>query len=308
MNGRTRKKPWVGLGNPCTPHDHDLFAAATKVTIGDGNKALFWEAAWIDGMRPKDFAPLLFARSKKKKCTVHKALGNDFWVSQINTHDGLSFDHIAQFYKLWERLANVHLDPQAQDTISWKLTNDGCYSARSAYKMQFLALTSSPMPSLVWKPWAPPKCKIFGWLVLQNRVWTADRLARRGWQNCGLCKLCNQHKESGAHLLFKCRYSIRVWSNLKNWLGIDDLDPTTWHDFHSVKRWWAEVIHKRGQSRKALASLAMLVSWKIWKESNARVFHNKSVTIAILVTKIKEEANLWRLAGVKALSNVMPRE
>jgi hypothetical protein len=128
------------------------------------------------------------------------------------------------------------------------------------------------------------------------------------WKNCGLCKLCNQHQESGAHLLFKCRYSIRVWSNLKNWLGIDDLDPTTWHDFHSVKRWWAEVIHKRGQSRKALASLAMLVSWEIWKERNARVFRNKSVTIAMLVTKIKDEANLWRLAGAKALSNVMPRE
>jgi hypothetical protein len=71
---------------------------------------------------------------------------------------------------------------------------------------------------------------------------------------------------------------------------------------------WAEVIHKRGQSRKALASLAMLVSWEIWKERNARVFRNKSVTIAMLVTKIKDEANLWRLAGAKALSNVMPRE
>jgi hypothetical protein len=28
-------KPWVGLGNPCTPNDHDLFATATTLTIGN---------------------------------------------------------------------------------------------------------------------------------------------------------------------------------------------------------------------------------------------------------------------------------
>jgi hypothetical protein len=27
---------------------------------------------------------------------------------------------------------------------------------------------------------APPPCKMFIWLVLKNRVWTADRLAKRG--------------------------------------------------------------------------------------------------------------------------------
>jgi hypothetical protein len=42
--------------------------------------------------------------------------------------------------------------------------------------MQFEGLTNSTMPVMVWKPWATPKCKIFTWLVLQNRVWTADRL------------------------------------------------------------------------------------------------------------------------------------
>jgi hypothetical protein len=182
------------------------------------------------------------------------------------------------------------------------------YSAKSAYKMQFLALNSSPMPSLFWKPWTPPKCNIFAWLVLQNRACTVDRLTRRGCQNCGLCKICSQHKESAAHLLFKCRLWIQVWSNLKNLLGIDDIEPITWHGFHEVKRWWIEVIHKRGQSRKALASLAMLVSWEIWKERNATVFHNKSITVSMLVAKMKEEAEMRRLADAKAPSNVMPRE
>jgi hypothetical protein len=36
-------KPWACLGTPCTMLDKDLFAAATKVTIGDGKKASFWD-------------------------------------------------------------------------------------------------------------------------------------------------------------------------------------------------------------------------------------------------------------------------
>jgi hypothetical protein len=46
-------------------------------------------------------------------------------------------------------------------------------------------------------PWGPPKCKIFfAWLVLQNRVWMAARLAQRGYQKFGLFELCNQHQVS----------------------------------------------------------------------------------------------------------------
>jgi hypothetical protein len=52
----------------------------------------------------------------------------------------------------------------------------------------------------------------------------------------------------------------------------------------------------------------MLVSWEIWKERNAHVFRNNASTLSMLVTKIKDEATIWSLAGAKALSVVMSRE
>jgi hypothetical protein len=103
-------KPWVGLGNPCNEHGHDIFEAATKVTIGNGKRALFWELSWLDGMRPKDIAPLIFDISKKKKCLISKAMDTEFWISQINIQGGLTVEHIVQFTKLWEMAQNVQMD------------------------------------------------------------------------------------------------------------------------------------------------------------------------------------------------------
>jgi hypothetical protein len=95
---------------------------------------------------------------------------------------------------------------------------------------------------------------------IQNRVWTADRLEKRGWQNCRRCKLCNQVQESASHLLFKCRFTIQVWTKVKDWLGLHDVDPSSWHTRRSIKEWWMEAIHKHGQSKKVMGSLVMLIS------------------------------------------------
>ena len=154
-------KTWSGSGTPCTSNDKDLFAAATRVCIGDGNKAKFWESPWLDGLRPKDIAPKIFELSKKKMCLVRKALDNNLWVRQIDTRQGLTLDHIQQFATLWEMLADVNLNQGSQDTISWKFTNSGEYSASSAYMVQFVGLSFCSMNATIWKMWAPPKIKFF---------------------------------------------------------------------------------------------------------------------------------------------------
>jgi hypothetical protein len=56
----------------------------------------------------------------------------------------------------------------------------GEYSAASAYKTQLLGIISTYMKKVVWKLWASPKIKFFAWLALQNRLWTKERLEKRG--------------------------------------------------------------------------------------------------------------------------------
>jgi hypothetical protein len=76
----------------------------------------------------------------------------------------------------------------------------------------------------------------------------------------------------------------------------------------NIKDWWSEGIHKKGSPVKAMASLAMLISWEIWNERNARIFWNYFSTNDMVISRIKDEAMLWCLAGAIALCNIMPRE
>lgn len=167
MGGAGKVVAWDG--HPCDDADTDLFAAATKVTIGNGSKALFWISSWLNGIRPMDIAPKIFDISKKKGCTVGKALIDDHWISQIDMKICITAGHIQEFVTLWVKLDGIILD-KGSYTITWKLTESGTYSTASAYMMQFEGHTITPLLKTVWKVWATPKCKFFAWLIIHNRV------------------------------------------------------------------------------------------------------------------------------------------
>jgi hypothetical protein len=284
----------------------DYFYALTKITIGDGRKACFWNSPWADGIAPKFLAPSIYAISKRKKWSVRNALLGNAWVAQFDLSNGLNTTHIEEFVRLWRFTSTLRLNDEVHDSIVWKVSTSGSYSSASAYKAHFTGSTVSTMNGTIWKVWAPPKCKFFSWLILQNRVWTADRLHRRGWPNCGNCLLCNSAPETAAHLMFKCRYSRRVWSTVKDWLGLHDFEPSEWDNFEDVKTWWLHIVHAHPGRRKAVATLVMLVSWELWNERNARVFKHKSSMATATLDRIKFEARSWSFAGAKFLGHLMP--
>jgi hypothetical protein len=194
-----------------------------------------------------------------------------------------------------------------EDEITWNLTDNGQYSTSSAYEAKFLGLVHSDMYSIIWKASAPPKAKHHACLTLQNRLWTADRLQKRGWPNCGLCPLCKQVTESTHHLFVHCRFIVRVWELLKEWLGIIGIHLRQWASLN-VNDWWSLLASGASTHRKALKTLILLTVWEIWNERNARVFHNKSSPSFVILDKIKSEARLWVLAAATKLGSIMPGE
>ena len=145
-----------------------------RVSVNNGRTASFWWSSWLDGNAPALLFPLLFKHSKRKKRTVAEALLDDQWIRDV-AYD-LTVPLLDEFVQLWELIdgANFDANNMEADTIVWIRTASGDYSAKSVYNMQFEGGLLSLFPKMVWKVWAPAKCKFFMWIMLQNRVWTAD--------------------------------------------------------------------------------------------------------------------------------------
>lgn len=181
------------------------------VSIGNGRKADFWESNWVGHQPLKYLAPTLFTHSKGKHRTVHKALSDNQWIRDIR-HDltlALVQEFVQVHQQIWE--SGITLVEDTEDTILWKWTNNDKYSAKSAYMAQFSGGTGSRAANLTWKCWAPSKCKNFMWLLLQNKIWTADRLQLRQWPNNYFCQLCYRNLETTQHLFKDCPYTKEVW-------------------------------------------------------------------------------------------------
>ena len=58
-------------------------------------------------------------------------------------------------------------------------------------------------------------------------------------------------------------------------------------------------------TRSAVRSLALLVTWEIWRERNARVFKNHETSALSLLAKMKSEVTAWVAAGAKALVSLI---
>ena len=74
---------------------------------------------------------------------------------------------------------------------------------------------------------------------------------------------------------------------------------------HTVLQYWQAIIKTPTAHPKGLRSAIVLLTWEIWKERNARIFNNKSLTPPELMQKIKEEGRNWILAGNKYLGEII---
>ena len=193
----------------------------------------------------------------------------------------------------------------AQDRVTWKLTASGDYDSASAYRAQFLGSVKFDLRWLIWKPWAPTKCKFFAWLIIRNRVWTADRFATLNLPRNEVCPLCRSRPESAHHILVACRYSKRLWGLVDVWASIPQADPSRWPVTGTVRDWWLSMGTLEGVPGRGFRSLLLLVNWELWLERIARTFKRAERPVHILLFKIKEEARTWGFAGAKHLSALL---
>jgi hypothetical protein len=296
-------RPWTNLDLPSHPNSLALVAIAVKTELGNGNNTLFWTDKWLHGCSVESLAPAVFARVPPRiraRQTVAEALNNNKWITSIR--GSRSWIVIREFLQLWDCVQGIELNEQ-EDRHIWVWEARGQYSSRSAYRACFQgSITFEPWKRL-WKSWAPNKCKVFLWLAIRNRCWTADRLAKRGLPHPEHCPFCDQEEETVEHLLVTCVFARQVWFHLLAPLNLGDYIPRLRE--RSFAEWWRRVLRRvRKECKKGVNTLIILGAWMIWKHRNACVFDGVAPSLISTLRDIKDEHSLWCLAGAKKLEGL----
>ena len=156
------------------------------------------------------------------------------------------------------------------------------------------------MTEVIWKCWAPMKCKFAMWLIIRERIWTADRLARKGLPHNDKCPFCNLSPENAQHLFIGCAVVNIIWGNIMSWVNLQHLTPSSQLN---LKEWWVQARSSiSGKTRKRLDSLVLLVVWTVWRERNGRVFDKNFKPTNTIIEQIKQEARQWVIASAGRLT------
>lgn len=187
----------------------------------------------------------------------------------------------------------MQLRPGIADKVRWAWETSGVFSVRSVYANKFIVREHDLGASFTWRSRAPLRCKFFSWLILKDRVWTSDRLARRGLPHQDACPLCNQEQESIDHLLIACVFARSMWFEVLTAWGQEDRAPGP--DDRLLP--WCAALALGQQNSKDLNTFAMLVLWETWQHRNAVVFDNASPSLQDVLLQIIQVAREWVLAG-----------
>ncbi|XP_074305805.1 uncharacterized protein LOC141641027 [Silene latifolia] len=136
-----------------------------------------------------------------------------------------------------------------------------------------------------------PKHSIIGWLAIQCRLLTKDRLLRFNIISDGYCDMCLDHLEDHNHLLYKCRFSACCWRLLADWLNITlpDTDILNW-----CIRWRCRSLMKK----HIVISAIMAMVYQIWTARNICRVDNKMVHPKFAVNNaaamVKSRGQAWK--------------
>jgi hypothetical protein len=203
----------------------DNFRGVAKVKLGKGDSFLFWSDNWClnDSSMPlQNRFPRLFSFVLDESLSA---------AAVYSTQDigSLFYRPLSpQAYQEMEELqVLMQANPLCDLHDSWSYVWGESYKASKFYKHIHQHIQVPGVYKWLWKSCCIMRIKVFGWLVLRDRINTRDMLQRR---HCKVtedthCELCSSRGyEDRIHLFFECNFSQRVWNYLEiDWLAGNDL-------------------------------------------------------------------------------------
>ena len=169
---------------------------------------------------------------------------------------------------VWNRinssLGGLKPNSSQPDRLVWL----NCSSKDLSIKMAY-SLAREPSPkvdwySTVWNKTIYPRHAFILWLIVQERLYTMDKLVSWGIINSNCCYLCNIEEENHDHIFMTCAFSKEVWRGVELQLNWSRNRPSMATSFYALLADFGSL--SGALFKKALA----VVCYYIWRERNVR--------------------------------------
>ncbi|XP_074288609.1 uncharacterized protein LOC141613766 [Silene latifolia] len=135
------------------------------------------------------------------------------WVDHIYMKGRGWFDYCPTANTSWTWRKICQVKDQVKLGFSngiWTCTQ-GEYNVASGYKWLMGQQQPVLWYPLIWSKTIIPKHAFIGWLIVQERLLTKDRLLKFGVFNDGLCEFCQDQLEDHRHLLIEAKVPCPRW-------------------------------------------------------------------------------------------------
>nr|GEU79023.1 hypothetical protein [Tanacetum cinerariifolium] len=130
---------------------------------------------------------------------------------------------------------------------------------------------------IVWFSHNNPRHAFHLWLVMRHGLKTHDKM--RQWDvggdtnlNLLRCALCNNCSDSHTHLFFECTFSAKIWSYVRDLVGMDLIPPV----LQDILLYLLPMGDKRTVKSVSGKLILAAYAYFIWMERNNRTFKNTS--------------------------------
>ncbi|XP_074264074.1 uncharacterized protein LOC141586672 [Silene latifolia] len=162
------------------------------------------------------------------------------------------------------------------------IDNKGIYSVSSGYKWLCGQQSKISWCPLIWNKTIIPKHSFIGWLVVQERLMTRERLLKFGIIADGSCFFCQTHLETHQHLLYDSKFSQLCWDLLRGWLEIDL--PST-----GLIEWCLKWRCKYLMKKQIVYAAIVAVWYHLWHARNVCRLEAMLITPSALIMKVKQD-------------------
>ena len=257
-----------------------MFRTHTWWKPGDGRTIMFWEHNWGIG-RLQDKYPLIYSQCKTPEATLSQALQphrlNNSFLSLNNTE-------MEELHAMLQDVSATQIILSVQpDRLFWMPMPSGEFTVKSAY------LTLKHGPTLdsgihrIWMLSTPPRMKIFGWLLLMNRILTTDNLQKRGWVLAGICYMCKADSETVPHLFVHCTFAKLLYGKVMQDLKLKGCSCNQRDAIVSA------------QVNIETKEVLLITQFILWRERCQRLFKDKEKTVTELVGEVREQMEIKKI-------------